>query len=80
MSDSTCRGCGQKIEWVKTNKGKNMPLDLTSYDWSEVKQGMFVINASGQVFKKSSDKEPSVPSLWRVSHFSTCPKADDFRR
>ena len=25
---STCRGCGQKIQWWKTPKGKNIPLDV----------------------------------------------------
>lgn len=25
--ESKCKGCGQPIVWVKTSKGKNMPVD-----------------------------------------------------
>ena len=41
-----CRGCGQKIQWYQTPKGKVMPLDMDTY-------------------------EP---------HWSSCPKADNFRK
>jgi len=47
-NDSHCRGCGAKIEWWKTQKGKNMPMDVD----------------------QDGNCEP---------HWSSCPKAKDFR-
>lgn len=27
-NDSTCAGCGARIEWYRTPKGKKMPMDV----------------------------------------------------
>jgi hypothetical protein len=79
MSNSTCRGCGQNIEWIKTSKGKNMPLDPDSYSWDDLADGDFAINSVGEVKKKTNSYTPP-EDTWRISHFSTCPKANEFKR
>jgi hypothetical protein len=43
---SICKGCGRKMEWYATPRGKRIPLDPGTRD----------------------------------AHFTTCPKAKDFRR
>jgi hypothetical protein len=56
-NDSTCRGCGEPIEWWITPKGKKMPMT--------VKKTATITNASDDI------REP---------HWTSCPKADSFRR
>jgi len=46
---SKCRSCGKEIYWVKTESGKNMPVEI-------------------------------VNDVEFVSHFSTCPQGNDWRK
>ncbi len=32
MRLATCKSCGEYIVWVKTEAGKNMPVDADSFD------------------------------------------------
>ena len=61
---TTCKGCGKEILWVVTVRGK-MPLDPRPpvYEIGEEVNG--VLPAS------------RIPRCY-VSHFATCPKANDF--
>ena len=56
-STAICQGCGADIVWLKTNKGKNMPVDASSYNGEKLYE-------HGK----------------HVPHWSTCPKADKFRK
>lgn len=61
---SFCKGCGKQIAWGITVEGKKIPLDT-----------------SVQVYKRFSDSEvvERVPSgSMGISHFLTCPKANQF--
>lgn len=31
-----CRSCGAEIAWVKTEKGKSMPVDIDSWDGNRI--------------------------------------------
>ena len=77
-----CNGCGAKIFWIKTAKGKSLPLNPEpvvsdgnprSFLWVSddehgiVEEGRFV---------KGLEKG----KLGRPSHWATCPKARDFKR
>jgi hypothetical protein len=55
-----CRSCQRGIVWLKTEGGKNMPVDADTF-------------AQGQppIFN---------PELGHISHFATCPNADDWRK
>jgi hypothetical protein len=68
---SRCKSCGAEIDWVKTSTGKSMPLDIGRRLGGNVDIGD---DGIAQV-------KPSLPDVKRfVSHFTTCPDADSFRR
>jgi hypothetical protein len=69
MSDqSTCRGCGQPVLWVTTEKGAKMPLSIAS------KQKRFVVQpmAGDAMLGKMVDTY--------LSHFGDCPASAQFKR
>lgn len=59
MRTSDCKGCGEPIVWMKTDAGKNIPVDPES-----------IVDEGATVFDPDQ----------MVSHFSTCAKADEFRK
>lgn len=61
---STCRSCDQRLMWVRTARGKSMPID---YDW----QLSYLWNEGEEV-----DYDPDSMTC----HFETCPKADKHRK
>lgn len=71
MTTSPCKGCGKPIVWARTPDGKRIPLDPRPpvYLWSanETEDGYACFRA---------DKTES--TAYFVSHFATCPKANDF--
>ena len=60
-----CRACNARIEWVKTEKGRLMPVEWPLHPLREFERrdGTFVTEIDA-----------------RQSHFVTCPNADEFRR
>jgi hypothetical protein len=68
MSDSfeprACKGCGRKIQLVKDADGKIHPLDLSAPTFT--------------VEEDMTGTKVAVRSSAFVSHFSTCPKVDQF--
>jgi len=64
-----CRSCQANIVWMKTERGKNMPVDADSVDEAELEPHP-QYGGSPQF-----DQE-----LGHVSHFSTCPDASSHRR
>ena len=75
---STCRGCGARIEWIKTRSGKMMPVDPEPVFVTEGGTMKFVTDEgdviSGQVTEETTDTVAYVP------HWATCPEANSFRR
>jgi hypothetical protein len=66
-----CRDCGGTIVWVRTAKGKNMPIDP-----QPVEGGRVVLRGSGdervaRVLGRSTRPLPDEPRF--ESHFATCP-------
>ena len=66
-----CKACGSEIEWVTTTKGNSMPLDI-----GEVAGGNVMILLNG----KACIVKPDPDVIRSVSHFSTCPEAETFRK
>lgn len=64
----TCRSCGAPIKWVKTAKGKNMPLDLKSEEKRIVVVGAGAKGEFGYIVDTY------------LSHFATCPQANEHRK
>jgi hypothetical protein len=78
---STCKSCGAGITWAVTSNGKRMPLDP-----EPVEDGNVVLHPSlnggppvATVLSPSPGDPPPVFARY-VSHFVTCPHADDHRR
>jgi hypothetical protein len=67
-----CKGCGQKIDWWKTEAGKNMPVDPDPHP-----EGTVLIDVVANVARVVL--VGSHPRL-RRSHFVTCPRAAQFRK
>lgn len=72
-----CRACDADIIWARTSSGKAMPVDaaltaganvLLRWEGSDV--AARVLNASHAFGTRDT----------RLSHFVTCPKADEWRR
>lgn len=76
---ATCRSCGAVIEWVKTERGRNMPVDPEYIEWESAKPGTVVITDTGKTFA-AHGLPPWSNFKGRVSHFSTCPEANKWRK
>lgn len=77
---STCSSCKAPIRWTVTEKGNRMPIDH-----APVRGGNIVLRDEGRclvavyvqpLFETEADK--AKPHY--VSHFATCPAADQHRR
>ncbi len=77
---SRCASCGTEIVWVRTDKGKRMPVDaepspdgnIFPVDDDGMRNGVTVV-----VLGQPSLDDPD--ELW-ISHFATCDQADEWRR
>ena len=75
---SLCRSCGAKIKWIETKNGKKMPVDPDYIDYEDAEVGDLLILDSGESIKVGPDSLLSYQG--RVSHFSTCPQGDVWRK
>ena len=74
-----CRSCHANIEWGKTKAGKNMPVDPDYFDINEAEKGDKLITDEGEVIVFNPDVKYESQQV-RVSHFSICPEADEWRK
>lgn len=81
MNTSTCRGCGAPIVFVKSALGKYIPCDpkLVRYRANPTGKELVVVEGEGAV-RCDLDFDGLPTGMARISHFATCPKADQFRR
>jgi hypothetical protein len=82
MPESTCRGCGKRIIWGLTRDGKKVPLDPAPpvYFLETGMNPMAFRNAEVMVRTATPDGGEYRENSGRmmVSHFVTCPKANEF--
>lgn len=78
---STCRSCGAKIKWIKTAAGKNMPVDPEPVSLDDAEDGWTLINEQGEAIRVEPNAytQDNVEQDWYISHFATCPNADQHR-
>ena len=70
MSVKKCRSCGADVLWVVTETGKKMPLDAKAIT-------VFVPDPAQ---RRARDGDLcAVSRKAYVSHFATCPDADEWR-
>lgn len=75
-ADGNCTKCGALLKWIKTESGKNMPLNFPGEQRIVV-----VAKHPEQAGDPDYQKElMGVVQLTYTSHFVTCPNADEFRR
>lgn len=80
---SKCSSCGAEITWGKTASEKSIPLDPESLNVHPDPQGdVVIITDDGRYIRGKSvgDANEDGYEVGRVSHFSTCPNADQHRR
>lgn len=77
MDVADCSSCSARIVWTVTAKGKRMPVDAEPRE-----DGTFVLRGQGDDHpplalhkRESRGREPLY-----VSHFATCPNADEHRK
>lgn len=61
----TCSSCGAMIIWFKTEAGRPHPVDVTSVKATDMHLDLLT---------------KSHPQGTHISHFSTCPNADQHRK
>ena len=69
-----CRSCGAPIIWGKTTAGKPIPLDEPEARLVRVR-----IDGDGAT-RLQLGSDTVVTTQTYVSHFATCPNADEHRR
>ena len=78
---SRCRGCGAEIAFIKTVKGKTMPVNPESVYFIPAGGPNTYVLADGTVKR---GREPGFSEkgteIGYISHFATCPEADSFRK
>lgn len=74
MSDR-CKSCGASIVWALTKDGKHIPIDN-----QPVKGGNLRMTSLGRE-PLTVEVKPVEPEIYGwVSHFATCPNADEHRK
>lgn len=76
---SSCRSCGAPVRWVETTSGRRMPLDPTPNAKGNVylEPGVPTATVFGNL---QADARKALAGRLYLSHFATCPDADDHRR
>lgn len=78
---STCRSCGAVINWIETKKGKKMPVDPGDIEFDDAESGDVLVSELGDVvYVKEGSKNEHPHQKYYISHFATCPQADDWRK
>jgi hypothetical protein len=80
---SKCSSCGAEIRWVKTGRGKNMPLDCRPSDHGNVviqKDGAGNEVAHVVADRRDADAHRALGHPTYTSHFASCPQAAKHRR
>lgn len=80
---SKCRSCEALIDWVDLEGGSKMPVNRERREaWNPYPGETLIVKVCGKnaVVIKAPD-DPRVPLVRvGVSHFATCPNADEHRR
>lgn len=77
-----CRGCGKEIMFIKTEKGKTMPVDPKPVYFIPDERGSETYVMPGGKIERGREANiaDGDSSIGYISHFSTCPNADKMRK
>jgi len=77
--NTVCRSCKAPILWATTKNGESIPLDP-----DPTPDGNLILMASGVALVRAKTDQSTLPGFddapRYVSHFSTCPQADEWRK
>ena len=69
----TCRQCGDRILWIKTKAGKNMPVNPELINYRAVPGGKErIVTPEGIVVAGEKCKADEAEGCGYISHFATC--------
>ncbi len=78
-----CRGCGARIDWIRTKAGKMMPVDPAAIMVIEGEgREVFVTDEGENITGRRAlpEEENRDLPVGFVPHWATCRRAGDFRR
>ena len=74
---ATCESCGAEIIWVKTRRGKWMPIDRDPVvEFGPMKGNLVLLSKSQDAMVAGRDTIVT----GHASHFATCPNANKHRK
>lgn len=80
---SRCRSCGKEIRWITMTRGTRMPVDVGEILYKTNTKGKsIIVTPNGEVHKADivPDGTPDATGIGYISHFATCPNADQHRK
>ena len=78
---SKCRSCGAEIKWIKMLSGKNMPVDPVKRYIAKDGGSEVLVTEGGELIRGTfASLGEGANGEGYVSHFSTCPNANQHRR
>ncbi len=82
MTQSTCRGCGAPIVWIKTASGKSMPCNAEPVTyWEKPGASGKIVTPNGEIISCEFEGDrQTISGIGYISHFSSCPEAGRFRK
>lgn len=77
-----CKKCKQRIRWIKTSAGKNMPCDTDFVYYKESAEGKDkIITPDGKMVKGDIVHSPEfITGFGYIPHFVTCEYEKMFRK
>lgn len=80
---SICKGCGARIDWIRTKAGKTMPVDEEPIMVIEGEgRDLFVTDEGDTITGRRAtpqEERRELPVAF-VPHWTACPAAGQFRR
>lgn len=85
LKASRCENCGAPIFWIKTSKGKWLPVNRRAIMCTPVQKGghtfVLVDGSTVQALPEGTVRYDGVDNVIAFeAHFATCPEADAFRK
>lgn len=76
-----CRGCGKEIAFIKTVKGKSMPVNPESVYFVPAEGPNTYVMLDGSI-RRGREPRPDdrTTIIGFISHFATCTAADLYRK
>lgn len=77
-----CRACGADIMFIKSTAGKTIPVNAEEITYRQTSGGSLkIVTPNGEVLSAEVETDPNkATGIGYISHFATCPCADQFRK